>query len=368
MKIAFDSQIFSQQRYGGISRYYHKLASELSNLSQDVSIFAGVHKNHYLSLFPDGVVRGYMLSRFPPKTSKIINKGNHYLADYQMRQWRPEVIHETYYSNYISSLKATPRVLTVYDMIHELYASEFPKKDIVTQRKRNACHRANHIISISDNTKKDLIELFEIPPEKITVIHLACDIYIKPDHNSSSSSDYSKPFLLFVGSREGYKNFNGLLKAISLSKKLINDFNIIAFGGGIFSAEENVLIHTLGFKKNQVRQVGGDDSVLALLYQSAAAFVYPSLYEGFGIPPLEAMAYECPVISSNTSSMPEVVGLAGEFFNPNDNESIRSSIENVVYSPAHISELKAKGLDTINNFSWKKCAKETLKIYESLII
>ena len=135
----------------------------------------------------------------------------------------------------------------------------------------------------------------------------------------------------------------------------------------ILSIKDNALIHSLGFKKDQVKQIGGDDSVLAALYQEATAFVYPSLYEGFGIPLLEAMAYECPVISSNASSLPEVVGEAGEYFNPEEIESIKSSIENVVYSPSRTLALKAKGLKRINHFSWEKCAQDTLKIYKTLV-
>jgi glycosyltransferase involved in cell wall biosynthesis len=366
MKIAFDYQIFSQQGHGGISRYYNKLALEFSNLSEDISIFAGVHRNHYLSSLPDGIVSGYKLSKYPPKTGKFFLLGNQYLTEYQMKQWKPDLIHETYYSNYIPSLKGTPRVVTVYDMIHELYPKDFKKKDIISQRKRNACKRADHIISISHNTKKDLIEFFEIPPEKISVIHLGSDIFTLHTVNSIYSNS-SKPFLLYVGPRAGYKNFNSFLEAISQSKKLIEGFDIVAFGGGILSSDEQALIHSLGFKKDQVRQVGGEDSVLASLYQEAIAFVYPSLYEGFGIPPLEAMACQCPVISSNTSSIPEVVGEAGEYFDPKVFESIVLAIENVVFSPNCIKDLKAKGLERIKDFSWQKCAQQTLKIYEQIV-
>ena len=116
-----------------------------------------------------------------------------------------------------------------------------------------------------------------------------------------------------------------------------------------------------------MKQVGGDDSVLTSLYQSASAFVYPSIYEGFGIPPLEAMVNECPVISSNSSSIPEVVGEAGEYFNPEDAENLSLAIENVVFNQNRIIALKSEGLKRINNFSWQKCAKETLKVYESIV-
>jgi glycosyltransferase involved in cell wall biosynthesis len=366
MKIAFDYQIFSQQSYGGISRYYNSLVLNLSKLDHDISIFAGIHRNKYISSLPKELVKGYELSKYPPKSAKLFLLANHYLTKYQIQQWKPDLIHETYYSFFKPTINNVPRIVTAYDMVHELFPKQFKKKELVTQKKISTFNRADHIISISHNTKKDLVEFFDIPPEKITVVHLACDIFDHPNLNSIHSNS-KKPFLIYVGSRRGYKNFNRFLEAISQSQKLINDFDIVAFGGGILSFNENTLIHSLGFKKGQVRQIGGDDSVLASLYQEAAAFVYPSLYEGFGIPPLEAMAYECPVISSNTSSLPEVVGEAGEYFNPEEIESIKFSIENVVYSPSRIMDLKAKGLERVDNFSWQKCAQETLRVYKTLV-
>ena len=144
-------------------------------------------------------------------------------------------------------------------------------------------------------------------------------------------------------------------------------FDIISFGGGMLTSDEQATIRSLGFKNGQVKQIGGDDSVLASLYKDAIAFVHPSLYEGFGIPPLEAMAFECPVISSNSSSMPEVIGHAGEYFDPKEPESIKVAIENVVFSQSRIRDLKAKGLERIQVFSWQKCAKETLAIYKDMV-
>mgnify|MGYP000152542546 CR=1 FL=1 len=101
--------------------------------------------------------------------------------------------------------------------------------------------------------------------------------------------------------------------------------------------------------------------------KDAIAFVYPSLYEGFGIPPLEAMAHQCPVVSSNSSSMPEVIGRASEYFDPKEPENIKVAIENVVFSQSRIRDLKAKGLEQIQVFSWQKCAKETLAIYKDMV-
>ena len=127
MKIAFDYQIFSQQSYGGISRYYSRLARELLKLEQDVSIFAGVHRNNYLSNLPNGVVKGRKLAKYPPKTAKLFQYANHYWLNYQINAWKPQVIHETYYSIVSSTSKRIPRIVTALDMIHELFSEDMKK-------------------------------------------------------------------------------------------------------------------------------------------------------------------------------------------------------------------------------------------------
>ena len=118
--------------------------------------------------------------------------------------------------------------------------------------------------------------------------------------------------------------------------------------------------------KAHVIHLGGGDDRLATLYRGASAFIYPSKYEGFGIPPLEAMHLECPVICSMTSSIPEVVGEAGEYFDPDDAESIRHAIERVLQSSDRRSELIALGRSRCNLFSWERCARETLDVYKRL--
>ncbi len=170
-----------------------------------------------------------------------------------------------------------------------------------------------------------------------------------------------------MGNRKGYKNFASLLKAISLSPQLMSTFDIAAFGGGEFTNSEHALIRSLGFDARQVYQAGFGDAALGLLYDKAAALVYPSLYEGFGLPPLEAMAHNCPVIVSRAASMPEVVGDAGEYFDPSSPESIATAIVNVVFSTEKTSSLIRKGQERSKKFSWEDCASKTLAIYEKLL-
>ena len=158
-----------------------------------------------------------------------------------------------------------------------------------------------------------------------------------------------------------------MLRAIALSSRLSGDFDVVAFGGGAFSPHEQAQIRELGFREGQVRQQAGDDQALARLYRSAAAFIYPSTYEGFGLPPLEAMTLGCPVICSDRSSIPEVVGDAGEYFNPDHPESIARAIEAVVYSSARTTALMAAGRQRAALFTWRRCAQGHLDVYRSLV-
>lgn len=361
MKIAFDHQIFTQ-RYGGISRYYTELSQNLLGLNQNVSIFAGANRNNqYLPSLPNNCAK---FNHYPAKRKGLFMLANNYWVNKKIAQWQPDIVHQTYYLKTSHPKKVAPTIVTAHDMVHELFPESFKSNDKTTERKRKAFANADHIISVSHNTKQDLIGLFGINPEKISVVYLAAQT--PKIIEKANQSIQEKPFLLYVGTRAKYKNFLGFLRAVASSQKLINQFDIVAFGGGSFSNEQLETIKSLNFKENQIRQVTGDDGVLARMYSSATAFIYPSLYEGFGLPPLEAMAYECPVISSNTSSMPEVIGNAAEFFDPNNIESMTSAIENIVFSPSRIMTLKKQGLVRVQEFSWKQCAQETLGIYKKL--
>lgn len=368
MRVAFDHQIFVMQPYGGISRYITKIAQSLLDMNQQVRVFAPLHVNNYLSLLSEEIVYGKHVNRFPPKTIRLFLAYNQFLVRSKIVKWKPDVAHETYYSRFGSAAKICPTVITVYDMIHELFSDEMPLTDSTPALKRIAVDRADAIICISENTKQDLMRLYGTPASKISVVHLGFDQFLYQESLSLISDFSEPPFLLYVGQRAGYKNFVGLLKAVAASEKLMADFKVIAFGGSRFSSSEKKLIYSLGFAENQVQHKFGDDNVLGQLYVSAKAFVYPSIYEGFGIPPLEAMAHHCPVISSNTSSMPEVIGTAAEYFNPLDTDDMKFAIEKVVYSESRIGMLKALGQKQLMSFSWDKCSQKTLSIYRSLAV
>ena len=364
IKIAFDEQIFSQQ-YGGISRYYSNLASELYNINNNIKIFAGYHVNNHLKDIENNLIIGKKIKSYPNKFAQLITRYNRISNIIKINKWEPDIIHETYYSRININYNKCPLILTVYDMIHEKFKEDFSDKDNTATIKKKAIKRADHIICISENTKKDLIEILNVEEMKISVIYLSDDkkYYLK----TIKKDDRIKPYLLFVGNRKGYKNFNNFIKAVSLSKNLMHDFDIISFGSNKFENEELENIQKLGYKENQVQHKIGDDSILNVYYRNASALIYPSKYEGFGIPPLEAMTNECPVITSNCSSIPEICENAAEYFDPYDCESIKKSIEKVVYSNSRKIELIKLGKSRTELFGWKKCALSTDKVYKTVL-
>jgi len=277
---------------------------------------------------------------------------------------RPDLVHETYYEQHTSCRKV-PHVLTVYDMIHEKFPESFWDGDAVTRSKKYAVKRVEHVLCISGNTQRDLLEMYDLPEDRVTVTYLGYDALPQTGVQARDVVGVA-PYILHVGGRHGYKNFDGLLRAFAASSWLKANFRMVCFGGGELSRLELDLMSGLGQSATQVIHVGGGDDRLAALYKGAAAFVYPSKYEGFGIPPLEAMSLDCPVICSNTSSIPEVVGDAGEYFDPYDVDSIMSSIERVLQSSVRRAELVLLGRERCKRFSWKRCAQETLAVYRRL--
>jgi glycosyltransferase involved in cell wall biosynthesis len=368
MKVAFDSQIFTMQEYGGISRYICSLAAQLADIEGvEAKIFAPFYINAYLGKLPKSMVSGIWVPKIP-KTGRAFHLSSLWLARGSIARFLPQIVHETYYTASSAAPKGVRTVVTVYDMIHERFASMFAQHDRTSMLKRESVLRADHVICISENTRRDLLEMVPVSPEKVSVVYLGFDQLTSIDKMTNSRwSLEASPYLLFVGGRGHYKNFNGLLQAYASSGWLKQNFRIVCVGGGKLCVDELELMRALGISNEQVVQIDANDELLAEYYRNAAAFVYPSKYEGFGIPPLEAMSLECPVICSNTSSIPEVVGDAGEYFEPDSIDSIRDAIERVLQNKERREFLIQKGIERCEGFSWARCASETLAIYRSIV-
>jgi glycosyltransferase involved in cell wall biosynthesis len=367
-KIIYDYQIFAVQEYGGISRYYHEIASRIAKMPDfDVQILCPLHVNEYFEEYSCNQIlrQGYKIKNIP-KTYRLKQLVNQGISNLFVARFGADIIHETLHTPDKIGSKKQQRVITIYDTIDERFAASRDPNRRLAKARAKAVARADRIICVSESTRKDAIELLNIDESKISTIYVAATPDISLGKEDIKIPQLDKPYLLYVGLRGDYKNFDRLLEAYHSSQRLNRDFQLICFGGGAFSSEEKVQITSLKLE-DKVSQISGDDNKLAYLYRRATAFVYPSLYEGFGMPPLEAMAFDCPVICSNISSIPEVVGEAGEYFDPYNIDSIINAIEKVVYSDNRSNNLKQLGQNRTKVFSWDLCAKQTSEVYRSLL-
>ena len=355
MKILYDHQIFSMQKYGGISRYFANLHNGISGLQ--------AYESELGLLFSDNAyikkerLPAQLLNGLVKKTSRRY-KYNKWYSKYLIGQSNFDVFHPTFYHPYFLRSLKKPFVLTVHDMINELFP-QYYATDPFTGYKAQLIQKAGHIIAISESTKNDIQKFFDVEDKKISVIHLSNYVPISADMPGRARVDDN--YLLFVGDRFGYKNFDLFLKAAA-PLMLKHSINLICAGGGVFKADEINLLHDLRVA-DRVKQLSVSDMELARLYKSAVAFIYPSLYEGFGLPVLEAFANNCPLIVSNTSSLPEVGGDAAEYFNPADKESITFAIDKVINNKTLQQELRVNGAERLKLFSFEACLQKTLRVY-----
>ncbi len=355
MKVIYDHQIFSHQNKGGPSRYFAQLIKGLVSLNKKPMIIAPINNNIHLEDIASQFKKKFPLNINKNFLTKILNNS---ISKFYFKFMNYDLYHLTYYNECFNSTK--PKVITVYDLIHEKFIDEFklssfPKKKIF--------ENIDHFICISENTKKDLINYYGINEKKITTTYLANSLKFQ----TSKKFKLPKPFFLYVGSRKRYKNFTLLLKSYSLDEKIKKNFDIVCFGGGKLIREEINNIKDFKIDLSSIHQIEGSDKILSSLYSSAEALIYPSKYEGFGLPILEAMSLGCPVISSNTSSLPEVYGEAALNFNPSSSEELLDCIIKIINNNELKEAYIKKGYAREKIFSWKKCAVETNKIYQNLI-
>tara|TARA_B100001540_G_C15815291_1_gene646891 strand:+ start:1928 stop:3016 length:1089 start_codon:yes stop_codon:yes gene_type:complete len=361
MKILFDYQIFNLQKFGGISKYYYNLSLNLAKKNINSEIYSPIFKNFYgKDLMEKKLLKGKYIENYPRLTSKLIDKINLYLSNIYLKKYNPDIFHITYFNNKYKKFSNVKNIITVYDLIHEKY-SDYYKKDF--HSKINSLNNADHIICISENTKKDLLDYYNIENDKVTTIHLGVD---QENHNINKIRR-DKKFILYVGDRNKYKNFKNFILAYSKSEVLKNNFDVLCFGGNKFNKNEIKSFEELKIPRNSIFQVSGDDKTLKSYYLAAEFLIIPSLYEGFGLPLLEAMSLNCPVLCSKNSSLLEIGGDAAIFFDPQDYEDIKNTMEKFINNTTDRNEIIQKGILNSQKYTWENCANKTLKVYKEVI-
>ncbi|MEN9685042.1 MAG: hypothetical protein RLZZ28_828 [Bacteroidota bacterium] len=368
MTIQYDHQIFCNQQFGGISRYFYELISGLRN---DPSITTFLDVKYCNNVF---------LQKLQPSNNRLTNasfKGKKDLVKfinglntfYLTRKNKFDIFHPTYFHrSCIGNAQGKPMVLTVYDLIDEKYHSGIPAFQSLLEHRKATIRAASQLIAISENTKKDIIEHFAIAPEKIAVTHLGNSLDATAIEQIAKNTGQQPPYLLFVGSRKGaHKNFDRFLKAMSQVLQQEKDLQLVFGGGGDFTAAEADAFKKEGIEARVRYEPIKNDSGLIRLYKNALIFIYPSLYEGFGLPILEAFSCSVPCIISAGSSIREVGADAAAYFDPLETESIASSVLDLLYDTARQEMLVKAGHLRSENFSWNKTVTATKQIYRQLL-
>ncbi len=332
--ITIDGIIYNLQRGGGISVYFNELLDGLSNKNFDFEVLAYKNANAPFSR---------------EENKKPLRPFERYR---DVKNVNGSVLHSSYYR--VSESSKKKNITTVHDFTYEKYVPGAARL-VHSWQKRKAVLKSDIVICISQNTANDLLELYGIKENKIRVIYNGASKEYMPVDTPIKN----KNKVLFVGSRFGYKNFHLAVKAIALTPSL----HLRIVGGGSLTKKEIFLLEQ--YLPNRYHWVGQlTNADLNIEYNSAYALLYPSSYEGFGIPIVEAMQAGCPVIAVNASSIPEVAGSAAILVDTADVYLLKDALESIAASR---EKLIAAGIIQAKKFSWAQCVCETINVYNEVL-
>jgi glycosyltransferase involved in cell wall biosynthesis len=356
MRILYDGYIYGLQKSGGINRYFYEIISRLPECSLPViygsrPAHEGFSKRQKIKCLP----------RMHDILRPVAELATHYF----------DLIHPTYYEltpplSY-SGLR-TRCVVTVHDFIIARYEKRFLKGQKVLAAQDQAIKRADAIICVSESTRSDLLERYPECENRCSVTHLASSMARGGNRSLIPQSNICKPYCLYVGSRTFYKNFNWCLDAVAELKRRGLDMNLVVVGSP-WTVEEQAEVRNSGLGERVKLIDFPTDETLAALYRDAVALLYPSEYEGFGLPPLEAMAMGCPVIAQRASSIPEVVGNGGILMQVEEASPLLiADLLAVLLSDSTLrATLSVKAQAQASTFSWERTTEQTFNIYQTTL-
>jgi len=371
LQVILEGRIFEEQPLGGISRTYHEILPRICHMDEKI-LFSILTSGRLMQSLPRHPRIVSYPSRFPVhrflRPQAIFwQLQDHLRAKLQMKSIhfsRNTIWHATYFQ--LPDWWAGPKVITVYDLIHEKFPHFFNKNydGILRNRKKRAVLAADKVICISESVRSDVIEMYGLSQEHVVAIPLAYGDSFRVLSKEEIPPDFfvDRPFILYVGMRTHYKNFKTLLSAYAAWPRR-NEMRLLVIGDP-WSKEEQKEISAAGLESNIVCRSAITDEELCALYNQALAFVYPSLSEGFGIPLLEAMACGCQIVASRIPTSMEVARDVPYFFDPLNKDELISALEAACFS----EKIKSRRDDILANYSWDRNAQATLKIYKELAL
>ena len=364
MRILYDHQVFSLQNAGGASRYFYELMKFMA---------AAPDVRSELLLGISGTV--YPFRDLPQTKSRVLGVGEWLppgMPRYLLNEvWsnavaplrgKMDVYHPTVYMR-MPLVRARKVVATHHDCTHERYPETFPDVKKIFWARKRLFPQVDAIICVSESCRQDLLRFYNVDRAKTHVIHHGLTALPRSAEAAATlRQTVRRDYVMYVGMRDVFKNFHGLLQVFH-EAGLGRSFDLLVVGGGAFSVEEKARIARLGLEDSLVHLPRVTDAILAEAYAGAKLFVYPSFNEGFGFPPLEAMSLGCPVLASNTSSIPEVCHDAPFYFDPNDQESFRRELLRAINDEPARQQAIERGKKVAAQYQWSRCGEETLAVY-----
>ncbi len=369
MKILYDHQAFSLQNEGGITRYFHEIIRRLSRIDgvEPISLigFSSVDLAVSADLRSRGETTLWNWPRLKPGLPRYaINEA--ISSGLALIEGKFDIYHNTLY-RFMPLARARRYVATHHDCIHERFPELFKDRERIFRAKQKMFTQSDLIFCVSESSRADLQEFYKVEPGRTKVVHNG----VSEMKRTLSGRDQLKKiidtdFILYIGRRDGYKNFEGLVNAIRQSGTS-RTHALVAVGGGPFSAQERRLIQDSGLEKRVVLITKASPELLAECYSKASLFVYPSRYEGFGLPPLEAMRLRCPTLVARSAATTEICKGGAFFFDPDQPEEFSDMLKTALFDASAREAMVIRGLTVSECYSWDNCASEVLTGYQSLI-
>lgn len=361
MRVAFDEQIFALQTYGGISRMFAELAKQFMD-DPDLGV----------DLLPLNapIINRYVLDNDRLRARLAVRDAGHeyrsvmrYFMRVQPRR-RMDIVHNTFYLPHgLASYPGAKRIVTVHDMIPELMPETRRRLDLLTLKHRYVM-RADHVICVSEATKSDLLRTYGPIDAPISVVHHGVDPLFRPDREPHH--EFPSRYVLFVGNRSQYKDAQVLMEAFAVAARHEQDLMLLFVGGGPFTSAEQRELSRLGIAARTV-QVSLADHLMPAAYSNALMCVFPSRFEGFGLPALEAMACGTPTVLARGTSLPEVGGTAAAYFEPGNADELAVVMEKLIGDEALRFDHQQAGIERAALFTWRKAAVETANVYRAAL-
>jgi len=367
LRVAFDDEIFTAQLYGGVSRAFTELCDALADEPGVAPLLPfPFTANRHLAASP--VFRGRVLGGgwHIPGLRSWMRPINRRAIKAAFARGQADILHATWYDPALAPAEV-PLVITVHDMVPELMPGSVDGiAKALHGGKLALVRRARRVIAVSATTAADLCRLSGLSQDTVRVIYHGITGRLRWQPVNGRPPDLPGSYLLFVGRRGGYKNFAGIAPSLAHLLRRNIRLHLVCVGGGSFRAKELEPFVLAGVAR-RVRQIDADDRLLAACYSHAAAFLFPSLYEGFGMPLLEAMINRCPVICSNRGALVETGADAPRYFDPSEPDQIIELVEALSRDRAHRSAQVAKGLSRAADFSWRQTAAAHAALYRELV-